>query len=159
MFRILASLAIVAISLSAHAQTASPTSAETTKAMEEVRADLQAQRADLLAKNISLTSDQASKFWPLYEKYQAEQNKIIDAQLKGIQNYAANYDKLDDANAVAFLNAEITRDESMAGLRRKWLPQFQKVIPTTTAVRVIQIDRRLSQVAQLKIAMSVPLVR
>jgi Spy/CpxP family protein refolding chaperone len=159
MSRILASLALVAISLSAHAQTAPPSAAETTKALEEVRADLQAQRADLLAKNISLTADQASKFWPLYEKYQAEQNKIIDAQLKGVQNYAANYDKLDDASALAFINAELTRDQSMVALRRKWLPEFQKVMPATTAVRVIQIDRRLSQVAQVKMAMSVPLVR
>ena len=50
------------------------------KAIEDFRADLQAKRADIMAKNISLSADQAAKFWPMYEKYQAEQNVIIDAQ-------------------------------------------------------------------------------
>ena len=132
---------------------------DTAKAMAEFRADLQAKRADLVAKNISLSADQAAKFWPLYEKYQAEQNAIIDAQLKGVMAYADSYSQLDDAHALAFIDTLMQRDEAMVALRRKWLPEFQKVLPTTTAVRVIQIDRRLSQVGQVILSSQIPLVR
>jgi len=143
----------------APAATTTATPADTAKALAELRGDLQAKRADVMAKNISLSADQAAKFWPLYEKYQAEQNAIIDAQLKGVKAYADKYDHLDDAGALAFIDTLMKRDEAMVALRRKWLPEFQKVVPTTTAVRVIQIDRRLSQAMQVVLSSQLPLVR
>jgi Spy/CpxP family protein refolding chaperone len=53
--------------------------------LKAVRSDLQGQRADIMAKNLTLTSEQAAKFWPLFETYQKEQNVIMDEQLKGRQ--------------------------------------------------------------------------
>ena len=50
-----------------------------------VRADMQADRADVMAKNLSLSAAQAAKFWPVYEAYQREQNVIMDEHLKGVQ--------------------------------------------------------------------------
>ena len=135
------------------------TAADTAKALEELRGDLQAHRADLMAKNISLSAAEAAKFWPLYAKYQAEQNTIVDAQLKGVKEYADNYNKLDDTKSMAFIDVQMKRDEAMVALRREWLPEFQKVVSTTTAVRVIQIDRRLSQAMQVVLSSQLPLVR
>ena len=129
------------------------------RGLEEYRADVQAVRADVLAKNLSLPAATAAKFWPMYEKFQAEQSAIMDQQLKGIQDFAANYDKMDDAHALSYLDALLTRDEAMAALRRKWLPQFQSVLPTTMAVRAMQIDRRLSLVHQLDLSSQIPLIR
>ena len=156
-------VAFVATSVPALSQNApakpAPSAADTAKALEELRGDLQTTRADVLAKNISLSAAQAAKFWPMYEKYQAEQNAIVDAQLKGVQAYAENYDKLDDAKALAFIDVQLKRDEAMVALRRKWLPEFQKIVPAATAVRVIQIDRRLSQAMQVVLSSQLPLVR
>ena len=126
--------------------------------LKTMRADLQANRADLMAKNMSLTAEQAAKFWPVFEKYQKEQNVIMDEQLKGIQKYADGYQTLDDATALALINAHFERDAKMNALRQKWLAEFQKVLPTRLAVRAMQIDRRLSLLAQLQIAAQIPLV-
>jgi Spy/CpxP family protein refolding chaperone len=46
-----------------------------------MRADMQETRADIMAKNLTLTAAQAAKFWPLFETYQQEQNVIMDEQL------------------------------------------------------------------------------
>ena len=54
-----------------------------------------------MAKNLTLSADQAAKFWPVFENYQKEQNLIMDAQLKGIQKYVEGYKTLDDAGALA----------------------------------------------------------
>ena len=128
------------------------------KAMAEMRADLQAQRADLMAKNITLSAAEAAKFWPLFEKFQAEQNVIIDAQLKGIKEYSDKYQTLDDAAALTYVDSFLKRDEQMTALRRKWLPEFKKVVSGGTAARVIQIDRRLGQAAQVMLSSQIPLV-
>ena len=128
------------------------------EAMKAFRADLQTNRADVIAKNVTLTSEQAAKFWPVFSAYQKEQNVIMDEQLKGVQKYAEAYETLDDATALNLMNAHIQRDAQMSTLRQKWLAEFQKVLPTKHAVRVMQIDRRLSLVHQIGISAQIPLV-
>jgi Spy/CpxP family protein refolding chaperone len=132
-----------------------PTVDETLKSL---RMDLQGSRADIMAKNLTLTADQAAKFWPVFNAYQKEQNVIIDEQLKGIQKYVDNAENLDDAGALALMRAHLQRDAKMNALRQKWLGEFQKVLPTKLAVRAMQIDRRLSLAAQMETAALIPLV-
>jgi len=147
------------------AQKVQPASASTTytptsieEMLQAVRADLQGERADLIAKNVTLTSAQAAKFWPLFEAYQKEQNAIMDEQLRGIQRYIETADNLDDAGALSLINAHFDRDAKMNALRQKWLGEFQKALDTKLAVRVMQIDRRLSMAHQLLFATKIPLI-
>jgi hypothetical protein len=140
----------------ANAVTAPPSIEEALKAL---RYDLQASRADIIAKNVSFTADQAAKFWPVFEKYQKEQSAIMDAQLKGLQQYAEKYENLDDASALSLMKAHLDRDERMVALRRTWLTEFQKVVPAKVAVRVMQIDRRISLAHQVEFASQIPLVQ
>jgi len=153
-------LSVSAFALTAARQTQAPV---TTKppiedVLKAVRADLQGQRADIMAKNITLTADQAAKFWPVFAKFQEEQNAIMDDQMKYIQTFVSGFDKLDDAGALAFIKGHFDRDARMNALRQKWLASFQEILPTKLAVRVIQIDRRLSLMQQMAISSQIPLV-
>jgi Spy/CpxP family protein refolding chaperone len=166
MHRILAGLVVSSLVVSsAQAQTTAQQASATTAAAPSVedaiksfRADMQTTRADVLAKNLTLSADQAAKFWPVFEKYQKEQNAIMDAQLKSIHKYVEGYNTLDDAGALAMINAHLERDTKMTALRRQWLAEFQKVLPTKLAVRAMEIDRRLSLAAQMEVASELPLV-
>jgi Spy/CpxP family protein refolding chaperone len=134
-----------------------PTSIE--EVLRAVRSDLQGERADILAKNVTLTSEQAAKFWPLFEAYQKEQNVIMDEQLRGIQRFIESFDTLDDAAALGLINAHFDRDARMTALRQKWLAEFQKTLNTKLAVRVMQIDRRLSLAHQIMFTSKIPLAK
>jgi Spy/CpxP family protein refolding chaperone len=127
--------------------------------LADVRNDLQAARADIIAKGLTLTADQAAKFWPLFEQFQKEQNAVIDGQLAATQKYADSYAKLTDADSTAYVNALLERDQKIHDIRVKWLAKFQTVLSPGNAARVIHIDRRLGLVAQLKLASQIPLVR
>jgi hypothetical protein len=70
-----------------------------------------------------------------------------------------NFEKADDAAAMKLINAHFERDTKMTALRQHWLTEFQRVIGTKLAVRVMQIDRRLSLVHQAFIASQIPLAR
>ncbi len=131
---------------------------KTEDVLKNVRADMQASRADIMAKNLTLTAAQAAKFWPVFEAYQKEQDVIMDAQLKSLQKYVESYETLDDKAALAFINAHLDRDAKMTALRRKWLAEFQKVVPARIAARAMQIDRRLSNIAQVEVSAQLPLV-
>jgi Spy/CpxP family protein refolding chaperone len=142
------------------AQQTRPASASVTsidEVLQAVRADLQSGRADIMAKNLTLTSEQAAKFWPVFDTYQKEQNVIMDEQLRGIQRFIESFETLDDAGALGLINAHLDRDARMSALRKKWLGEFQKVLGTKLAVRVMQIDRRLSLAHQMEFAARIPL--
>ena len=142
------------------AQQARPVSTAPTSiddVLRAVRSDLQGERADIMAKNLTLTSEQAAKFWPLFEAYQIEQNVIMDEQLRGIQRFIESSDTLDDAAALGLINAHFDRDARMTALRKKWLAEFQKTLNTKLAVRVMQIDRRLSLAHQIMFTSKIPL--
>lgn len=125
--------------------------------LQAVRADLQSERADIMAKNMTLTSEQAAKFWPVFNTYQQQQNAIMDDQLKTVQRFIESFETMDDAAALALINAHFDRDARMTALRQKWLGEFQSVLGTKLAVRVMQIDRRLSLAHQMQIAARIPL--
>lgn len=132
--------------------------ADTKKALAQYRQAMQATRADIMAKGLTLSADQAAKFWPMFEQYQKEQNVIIDAQIDAIQKYADHYSTLNDTDSVTFVKALLDRDDKMQALHAKWLPKFQTAVPGGTAARVIQLDRRISQVAQAQLSSQIPLV-
>lgn len=156
-------LVLCFIVASAQAQAPAQQASTTAAASEEdilkaARTDVQGTRAEIMAKNLTLTAEQAAKFWPAFEAYQKEQNAIFDEHLKSIKKYVDSYESLDDAAALGLINAHFLRDEKMDALRKKWLAQFQKVLPTRLAVRAIQIDRRLSLATQMELAAQIPLV-
>lgn len=156
-------LCAMALMVSASAFSADPPAAAPPLTNDQVvaqfRSDLMAKRADIMAKGLTLNAEQAAKFWPLFESFQKEQDAIVDEQLKATQNYSAQYETLKEADSLEYVNALLARDEKMHDLRVKWLKKFQSVLPAGLAARAIQLDRRLSQVAQVQLSSRIPLVR
>jgi len=135
-----------------------PSQASIDEVLKGMREDMQSTRAAIMAKNLTLTAAQASKFWPMFDAYQKEQNVLMDEQLKGIQKFVETFNTLDDAGAMSLLTAHLDRDTRMITLRQRYLREFQTILPTKLAVRAMQIDHRLSLVQQLEIASKIPLV-
>ena len=130
----------------------------TEQVMAQFRTDMQAVAADVMAKGLTLTAEQAAKFWPMFEAFQNEQKSIIDEQLKAVVKYEETFKSMTDADALAYANSLLQRDQRIHDLRLKYLAKFQEVVPARIAARAIQLDRRLGLVAQVKISSQVPLI-
>src|SRR5215831_11217916 len=116
-----------------HAQqprTVTVSSTNVDEVLQAVRSDLQNSRADVIAKNVTLSSEQDATFWPLFETYQREQNAIMDEQLRGIQRYIESFDSLDDPSALGLIDSHLDRNTRMVELRRKWPGGFQRTVET-----------------------------
>ena len=126
--------------------------------IERFREDILSKRADIMAKGLTLTAEQAAAFWPLFRQFQDEQEVISNGQIEATQAYSDRFDNLTDADALAYVNALLTRDDAMHDLRVKWLTRFQAVVPPRIAARAIQLDRRLGQAMQVKVSAQIPLI-
>ena len=153
-------LALIALVMAAPAWSAEPPTAAPTQeqVIAQFTQDLQAKRADIMAKGMTLSADQAAKFWPLYEQFQKDQDAIVNGQITATQAYADRFATLSDADALNYVNALLDRDAKMHDLRVKWLAKFQTVVPAKVAARAIQLDRRVSQVMQVKVSSQIPLI-
>jgi hypothetical protein len=134
------------------------TGAQTQQTMTKFRDDLQALETQVVSKGVTLTTEEATAFWPVFKRFQAEQRKIIDGQIAAVRQYADHYAALSDADAMAYVNALLTRDQQIHDLRVKYLAEYSKVIGNNNAARVIHISRKLGLASQAKLAEVIPVV-
>jgi Spy/CpxP family protein refolding chaperone len=165
--KLLAAVAVAFISPAWSAEPAAkaqPTSysaptASQEQAISQFRNDLMADRADVMAKGLKLSADQAAKFWPLFEAFQKEQSDIVEVQVKAVKDYADHFANLSDEGALTYVNSLLERDQKMHDLRVKWLKKFQAAVPAKTAATAIQLDRRLGAITQVQLSSQIPLIR
>lgn len=132
--------------------------AEFDKYMSLLRKDLRSGKKQFIAANLVLTDAESQKFWPIYDQYAAETEKLYTGRLGLIKEYAANFDKLTDAEAASLNKRSIDNDESMARLRQKYVPLFAKALTGKTEALFFQVDKRLALLIDLQLASEIPLV-
>src|SRR5262245_49914764 len=136
-------LALAAGGVSAWAQTETASGVSVEKDIALLRRDIRADKKQLIAMNLTLTEDEATKFWPVYDQFVAEITKHNDDFYGLIKDYVANQKVLTDAQATTFLKRWAEIQVQQAQTRQKYVPLVEKVIPPRKAALFFQVDRRL----------------
>jgi len=124
-----------------------------------MRQDIRSQRKKVVAANLPLTAEEATKFWPVYDQYIAETIKVNDERFALIKEYAKNYETATNEQADSFIKRWLAFDQDNTQLRLKYIPEFEKVISRKKTAMFFQIDRRVSLMVELQLAGQVPLVK
>jgi hypothetical protein len=125
--------------------------------IEMLRADIRAQRKQIVAQNMNLTADEATKFWPIFEQYRKEAIKPNDERWAVIKDYAANHNTLTDAQAYNYIKRLAAVDEELIGLRLRYVAVFEKVISPKETALWYQIDRRIDLLINLQLSSQIPM--
>jgi len=128
------------------------------KDVELLRANLRENRKELMAQNMTLTADEATKFWPIFDEYRKEAIKPNDERWALIKEYAANYDTMTDAQAQDYMKRSTAVDQELAALRLKYVPVFERVISAKKTALWYQIDRHIDLMINLQLSSLIPLV-
>jgi len=151
-----AGFALAAATGAAFAQT--PPAAAPSKVDAARQAALTDKRG-LVERNMQLTPDEAKKFWPLYDAYQAELDKIVKRQNRAVIDYVAGESTMTDANAKRIAKEVIEADADEQKLREKTLKKMLSAIPARKAVRYFQIENKLRTFTRNDMAEQIPLVK
>jgi Spy/CpxP family protein refolding chaperone len=128
------------------------------KDVEMLRANLRANRKELMARNMNLTADEATKFWPVFDQYRKEAIKPNDERWALIKEYAANYNTMSDAQAQDYMKRAETVDQQLLALRLRYVPVFEKVISAKKTALWYQIDRHIDLMINLQLSSMIPMV-
>ncbi|WP_035349079.1 hypothetical protein [Edaphobacter aggregans] len=124
-----------------------------------LRQDVQADKTEIITRNMNFTDEESKAFWPVYREYAHEQQKIGDQRVALIKDYAANYDKIDDTQADSYIQRAVKYEEEMADLRKKYIPKFKKAIGAKQTAKFLQVDNRLNLLVNVQLAALLPLIK
>jgi hypothetical protein len=124
-----------------------------------LRKDIRSARKQAIAANLTLTDDEAPKFWPVYEQYSDELEKITDVKLALIAEYAEEYRTLTDEEADSLVCRWLDADTAVDQLRQKYVPILRKALPGKKAATFFQLDRQLGMTVDIHLTSRLPLMQ
>jgi hypothetical protein len=142
----------------ATAQTSQAEKKNTEQYIELVRRDLRQEKRKIIGEALALKQSEADAFWPVYERYEAELNRLGDEKLALINDYADNYKTMTDAKAGELTRKAIDLDILRTSLLQQYLPQFQKALTNRRAAQFYQVEMPLLKVVDLQIASKLPMM-
>ena len=126
--------------------------------IELMRKDVRAETADIVAKTMELSADEAALFWPVYKKYEAEAKVLGDERLAIITDYAETYDTLTDEKAKDLVTRAVALDGKEHALKERYLEEFLAVLPAKVVARFYQVENRINNLVDLELSGAIPLV-
>jgi hypothetical protein len=126
--------------------------------IELMRKDVRAEKADIVAKTMELTADEAAAFWPVYKKYEAEAKVLGDERLAIITDYAESFDTLSDEKAKDLVTRAVALDGKEHALKERYLKEFLAVLPAKVVARFYQVENRINNLVDLELSGQIPLV-
>jgi hypothetical protein len=129
--------------------------------MDILREKIRADKKLVVALNMELSESEAKGFWPIYEQYQKDLQKINQRMANLLESYADDVRRksLNDDKARKLIDEATGIDQAEAGLKSTYAPKLGKALPMTKVVRYLQIENKIRAVVKYDIASGVPLVR
>ncbi len=108
---------------------------------ELIRAAFQKEKKEMVSGYLSLTDDEAVKFWPIYEKYEKERFDVGTRRVELMDTYLDKAKTaLDDASADEMVAESASIQKAELSLREKYYKIVKKDVNTAVAARFYQIE-------------------
>ena len=131
------------------------------KSMEIVRDAAKKNKKAFIALNLQLTESEEKGFWPIYERFQDELDKINERLGKLIVDYAKEFNaqSLSDEKAKQLMKDYLESEEAIIELRNSYLNKFSDVIPGKKVMTYYQLENKIQAVIRYDLAMEIPLAQ
>jgi hypothetical protein len=130
--------------------------------MEILLQKVKADKKLLVATNMDLSDTEGTKFWPLYDAYQKDLEKINQQILRTIEEYAKAFNQgkgaISNETAKKLLNEALSTEEAEVKLKRSYADKIGKVLSATKTARCIQIENKIRAIVKADLSQRIPLV-
>lgn len=121
--------------------------------LSQIRTDKRA----VYAQAMQLTDEESRAFWPVYDEYEAKLKKIDDRFIQLVNDYAAKYSTMTDADAQQMLVAKMKLDRERMDLQQAYTKKIAKVVPAIKGLRYAQVESRIDNELQREVMLLIPL--
>jgi Spy/CpxP family protein refolding chaperone len=128
--------------------------------MKSLESGLRTDKRTFFHEQLSLTPEEATKFWPIYDAHQAALSAFNKRRLDNIIEYARHYNagSLDDASATRIAEEALSLEKDEAVQMERSFHKLKKAIPAVKAARYLQVENKLRAIVRFEQAAQVPVV-
>ncbi|MFE3866588.1 sensor of ECF-type sigma factor [Flavobacterium sp. LS2P90] len=106
--------------------------------MREKKEQIKAMKVAFLTTELKLTSNEAEKFWPVYNTFDDKQFELRHQKMKSFRSRMndGTLDKMSEKEAIAFLNQMETTEEEIFVLRKNFIATLKGIIPAAKIIKL-----------------------
>jgi Spy/CpxP family protein refolding chaperone len=115
--------------------------------MHEKREQIKAMKIAFLTTELSLTSDEAEKFWPIYNAFDDKQFELRHLKMKTFMRRINGdaLDKMSEKEASTLLSQMENTEEDSFILRKKFILSLKGVIPSVKIIKLRKCEEDFSR--------------
>jgi len=103
---------------------------------KERREKIKAQKVAFITKKLDLTSEEAQVFWPVYNEYEKEKDKLHEERHVLMEKIIKNYDTIEDAEMEDIADKLMELDIKDINLRKKYYENYKTILPIRKVVEL-----------------------
>jgi len=107
---------------------------------ERKKDEIESYKIAFITKRLDLSSDEATKFWPVYNQYQDELKELRTRNRKALVNVYQNIEIMSDADIAKVLDDELAFKQNELNVTKKYLPQFKTVLPVKKVAKLFKAE-------------------
>ncbi len=102
--------------------------------------ELKAQKIAFFTQKLSLTSEEAERFWPVYNEYWDRKNLIIKEKRAAMKYCEENLDKMTEEEITRYADLYINFQKQETDLLIEFNDKFKQVLPHYKVLKLYQTD-------------------
>ncbi len=126
--------------------------------IELLRSDVKTGKKEIITEVMEFTEAEATAFWPEYRNYELDLDKLGDARMVMIKDYADNIDTMTDDKAKKIIGKAFDFREDRLKLQNKYFKKFAKIITPIKAAQWVQVENQITLLIDLQISSELPLI-
>ncbi len=106
--------------------------------LKQKKEQLKSLKVAYITEELKLTSEEAEKFWPIYNAYDDKQKELRQEKLRSYLDRldSGEIDKMNDKEATAFLNQIENTEDELYQLRKKFIANLKGVLPPIKIIKL-----------------------
>ncbi len=127
--------------------------------LERIRQEMNQEKMVLISDGMRFTSDEAAKFWPVYNKYEQALQPLQNDRIQLIRDYLNLYTMgLTDKETLDLARRSMALEKQRLEMKMKYYDIFVEEIGVGLATRFFQLEGLLLSAVDLKLSMALPAV-
>ena len=105
--------------------------------MEDKKEQIRALKVGFITNELALTTDEAAKFWPIYNAYDDKQFEIRHQKMKAFkQRMDADLEKMSEKEASALLAQMENTEDDLYQIRKKFISNIKGILPSVKIIKL-----------------------
>jgi len=110
---------------------------------EERRENIEAMKIAFITKELNLNSDEAKKFWPVYNEYTEELKKIRETRKDRMKDTKDAFNSMSDKEVEKVIDTEMASRQQELDLLKQYHVKFKEVLPIKKVALLYRAEEKM----------------